>query len=319
MRADPVSPRPPLDPAVAPPRRPVEPATAPPRRHLDPRFYQIAVLSGLVIYGLGWLQFDITPERAVLLLSTALLTQYVCTKLWRLPKYDPKSAVISGLSLCLLLRTNYAWLAVMAAVITISSKFVIRWNGKHVFNPTNFGLVFLMALGAPVWVSPGQWGNVAYFGFLMACLGGLVVNRAARSDVTYAFLLSFAALQFGRALLVLQRWQVPLHRLESGALLLFAFFMISDPKTTPNSRAGRILFACLVTALAGFIQFGLYRTNGILVSLAILSMAVPLIDRFLPGVPYDWSRVRSKPQPQGVSDEASSGVRRPALDRPVLG
>ena len=217
------------------------------------------------------------------------------------------------------MRTNFPLLAIVAAVITISSKFVIRWNGKHIFNPTNFGLVFLMVVGAPVWVSPGQWGNVAYFGFLMACLGGLVVNRAARSDVTYAFLVSFAALQFGRAFLVMQRWPVPLHRLESGALLLFAFFMISDPKTTPNSRAGRILFACLVTAFAGFIQFGLYRTNGILWSLAILSMAVPLIDRLLPGVQYDWSRVRTNPQPQGVPDEASSGVRQPALDRPALG
>ena len=308
MRADPVTPRPPLDPSAAASRR-----------HLDPRFYQIAVLSGLLIYGLGWLHFDITPGRAALLLSTALLTQYVCTKLWGLPKFDPKSALISGLSLCLLLRTNYAMLAIAAAVITIASKFVVRWNGKHIFNPTNFGLVFLMVVGAPVWVSPGQWGNVAYFGFLMACLGGLVVNRAARSDVTYAFLISFAALQFGRAFLVTQRWQVPLHRLESGALLLFAFFMISDPKTTPNSRAGRILFACLVTVLAGFIQFGLYRTNSILWSLAILSTAVPLIDRLLPGVQYDWSRVRSKPQPQGVPDEAASGVRQPALDRPALG
>src|SRR3954471_13223820 len=253
-----------------------------PRLPLDPRYYQIAVLSGLLLYGLGWLHFDITPVRAALLLGTALLTQYVCTRLWRLPRFDPKSALISGLSLCLLCRTNFAAVAILAAVVTISSKFVVRWKRKHIFNPTNFGLVFLMALGAPIWVSPGQWGNVAYFGFLMACLGGLVVNRAARSDVTYAFLISFAALQFGRAAWMMQRSAVPLHRLESGALLLFAFFMISDPKTTPNSRAGRILFASLVTALAGFIQFGLYRTNGILWSLAILSLSVPLIDVLLP-------------------------------------
>jgi len=171
--------------------------------------YQIAVLSGLLLYGLIWLHFDITPDRAALLLGTALLTQYVCTKLWKLPRFDPKSAMISGLSLCLLCRTNYVLVAVLAAVVTISSKFIVRWNGKHIFNPTNFGLVFLMLLGAPVWVSPGQWGNVAFFGFLMACLGGLVVNRAARSDVTYAFLMSFAALQFGRAAWAMQRWQVP--------------------------------------------------------------------------------------------------------------
>ncbi|HMI32460.1 MAG TPA: hypothetical protein VK527_12060, partial [Candidatus Limnocylindrales bacterium] len=177
--------------------------TLKPRPPLDPRIYQIAVLSGLLTYGLGWLHFDITLDRAGLLLGTALLTQYICTKLWRLPKFDPKSALISGLSLCLLLRTNYAAVAVFAAVVTIASKFVLRINGKHIFNPTNFGLVFLMLLGAPVWVSPGQWGSVATFVFLMACLGGLVVNRAARSDVTYAFLISFALLQFGRAAYVL--------------------------------------------------------------------------------------------------------------------
>lgn len=286
---------------------------------IDPRLYQIAVLSGLLIYGLGWLHFDITPDRAALLLCTALLTQFACTRLWGLPRFDPRSALISGLSLCLLLRTNSAALAVLGAVITIAGKFVVKWKGKHLFNPTNFGLVFLMLVGAPVWVSPGQWGNVAYFGFLMACLGGLVVNRAARSDVTYAFLVSFAAMQFGRAAWAMQRWGVPLHRLESGALLLFAFFMISDPKTTPNSRAGRILFACLVTALAGFIQFGLYRTNGILWSLAIVSTAVPLIDRLMPGPRYEWNRVRTNPQPKGAPDEALSSLLKPALDRPLLG
>jgi enediyne biosynthesis protein E5 len=289
------------------------------RPSLDPRFYQIAVLSGLLIYGLGWLHFDITPGRAALLLGTALLTQYACTRLWRLPRFDARSALISGLSLCLLLRTNVAAFAVLGAVITIASKFVVRWRGKHLFNPTNFGLVLLMLVGAPVWVSPGQWGNVAYFGFLMACLGGLVVNRAARSDVTYAFLVSFAALQFGRATWAMQRWAVPLHRLESGALLLFAFFMISDPKTTPNSRAGRILFACLVTSLAGFIQFGLYRTNGILWSLAIVSVSVPLIDLLLPGPRYEWNRARTEPQPKGVPDEAPARLRKPALDHPALG
>jgi len=81
-----------------------------------------------------------------------------------------------------------------AAVITIAAKFLLRWRGKHLFNPTNFGLVAMMlATDGRVWVSPGQWGNVAFFGFLMACLGGLVVMRAARSDVTFAFAAAISA------------------------------------------------------------------------------------------------------------------------------
>src|SRR5947207_303059 len=80
------------------------------------------------------------------------------------------------------------------------------------------------------------------------------------------------------------------HRLENGALVLFAFFMISDPRTTPDSRAGRVLFATLVALGAYAVQFKLFRTNGLLWSLAVCSLLVPLIDRVLPGSRYQWRR-----------------------------
>src|SRR5262245_16963011 len=132
-------------------------------RFQDPRLYQILVLSSLLVYGVEFLDLEIRPLRALLLLATALLTQYACTRLWRLPALDPRIALISGLSLCLLLRSNSMVLAVLAAVITIAAKFVLRWRGKHLFNPTNFGIVAMMlATGGAVWVSPGQWGNVAF-------------------------------------------------------------------------------------------------------------------------------------------------------------
>ena len=146
----------------------------------------------------------------------------------------------------------------------------------------------MLATNGAVCVSPGQWGNVAFFGFLMVCVGGLVVMRAARSDVTLAFLGFYLALMFGRSLYLGEPMTIPLHRLQSGALLLFAFFMISDPKTTPDSRAGRIVFAALVAWGAWYVQFRLFRTNGLLWSLAGLSLAVPLIDWLLPGRRYVW-------------------------------
>ena len=255
----------------------------------DARLYQIAVLSSLLVYGVVRLDLEVRAPMAATLLATALLTQYACTRLWRLPAFDPKSALISGLSLCLLLRTNSVPLAVTAAAVTIAGKFVIRWRGKHLFNPTNFGIVLLMlATGGKVWVSPGQWGSAALFGFLLACLGGLVVNRAARSDVTYAFLASYLGVVFGRALWLGQPLAIPLHQLASGGFLIFTFFMISDPRTTPDSRAGRILFALLVALGAGFVHFVLYRPNGLILSLFFLSPAVPLIDAILRGERYSW-------------------------------
>jgi Na+-transporting NADH:ubiquinone oxidoreductase subunit NqrB len=261
----------------------------------DPRWYQIAVLGSLLLYGLFVLHFDIGPAQASLTLATVLVTQWICTRIWKLPAYDPKSAMISGLSLCLLLRSNSLLLIFIAGVITILCKFVLRLKGKHLFNPTNFGIVAMILFTGRVWVSPGQWGNVALFGFFMACLGGLVVNRAARSDVTFAFIAFHLVFLFGRSLSLGEPMAIPIHRLQSGALILFTFFMISDPKTTPDSRIGRILFGFLVALGTWYVQFKLFRTNGLLWSLAFFSIFVPLIDRLLPGYHYEWKGASHAP------------------------
>ncbi len=279
----------------------------------DPRHYQITVLATLLVYGVTRLDLEVRPLQAALLLATALGTQWAATRLWRLPAFDARSALISGLSLCLLLRTNALWLAVAAAAATILGKFVLRVRGKHLWNPTNFGIVAAMLATGQAWVSPGQWGNAAFFGFLLACLGGLVVNRAARSDVTSAFLVAYLGIVFGRALWLGQPLSIPLHQLANGAFLIFTFFMISDPKTTPDSRAGRLLFAALVALGAGYVTFVLYRPNGLLLSLFFLAPAVPLLDLLLPGKRYAWNAVRPAPTlPTGGLVMNPSSLRRSA-------
>ena len=266
----------------------VRPGPGPRPAGPDPRLYQIAVLAALLLYGMVGLDFDVGPERAITILGTALATQYVCGRVWGVPAFDPRSALISGLSLCLLCRANEPLMAMAAATVAIASKFALQWRRKHVFNPTNFGLVAMMGLTGQVWVSPGQWGSAATFGFLLASAGCLVVTRARRADVTLVFLGTWTALLLGRSLWLGEPLAIPIHRLESGALVLFAFFMISDPKTTPDSRAGRALFAGLVAGGAYVVQFVLFRANGLLWSLAIASLIVPLIDWLLPGPRYRW-------------------------------
>jgi hypothetical protein len=261
-----------------------------PRPRLDPRLYQIAVLAALLVYGVAALDFEVDLRTAAVIVATALVVQGLGGRLAGLPRFDPKSALISALSLCLLLRTGSAALAAAAAAVAIGGKFLIRVRGKHVFNPSNLGLVALMLVSDRVWASPGQWGSAALAAFAVACLGSLVVRRAARSDVTWAFLAFWVAIVAGRALWLGDPAAIPLRQLQSGALLIFAFFMISDPKTTPDSRPGRVLFAALVAAGAAWVQFGLYRPNGLLWALAALSPLVPLIDLALPGGRYRWER-----------------------------
>lgn len=277
----------------------------------DPRLYQIGTLAALLVYGMVWLDFDITPVRAALILVTVLCTQKICDRLSGSPvpfASTSRSALISGLSLCLLLRTNAAVLACLGTVIAIAGKFLLRIRGKHVFNPTNGGIVAMLLLTGQVWVSPGQWGTPAFFAFLMACAGMLVVTRAARSDVTVAFIACYGALVVGRSLYLGEPLAIPLHRLESGAFLLFSFFMISDPKTTPDSRNGRILFAALVAATAWYVQFRLFRTNGLLWSLAAWSIAVPILDRLLPAPRYAWERPRPRSVPTAATARPLGGT-----------
>ena len=258
----------------------------------DPRLYQITSLSALLLYGLLFLHFDVSTSQIVVTLGAAQLTQYASTRYFKLPSYDPKSALISSLSLCLLLRTNDLAVAGLASFIAMASKFLIRWKGKHIFNPTNLALVVTLSLGLG-WISPGQWGQVAWFGFLLACLGSLVVTRAARADVTLAFLLFYVSLLFVRAVWLGDPLTIPLHQVQGGALLIFAFFMISDPKTTPDSRTGRIIFALLIALVASCVQFGLFKPNGPLWALILCAPIVPLLDYIVPAVRYDWSRPTS--------------------------
>jgi len=262
---------------------------------MDARWYQIAALSALLAYGVGWLDFDVGMAQITITLASVLITQFVATRLVKLPAFDSRSALISGLSLCLLLRSNSLALAAIGGFVAIASKFLLRFRGKHLFNPTNFALVAMMlATGNRVWVSPGQWGSVAFFAFLIACLGGLVVMRAQRSDGTLTFVAAWLALIFGRSFWLGEPMAIPIHRLQNGALLLFAFFMISDPRTTPDSRAARIIFALLVAIGAWIVQFKMFRTNGLLWSLAFCAFCVPLLDWLLPGTRYRW---KSAPDP----------------------
>ncbi len=261
----------------------------------DPRIFQIGVLSLLLGYGVLFLDFEVEALRAAATLVSALVTQYCGSRLTR-QRFDPRSALISGLSLSLLMRTDQFWLAPAGAALAIASKFVLRIRGKHLFNPTCFALVALMGMSDRVWVSAGQWGSTALFAFAVAGLGFFVTQRAARSDVTWAFLGFYTSAVIGRSIWLGEPLGVPLHGLVSGALLIFAFFMISDPKTIPDARPARVLFAGLVAATALWIQFGLYHPNALLWALAACAPAVPLLDRIFPARRYQWRALQQNPK-----------------------
>ena len=256
----------------------------------DPRYYQIIVLSLLLTFGIGVLDFNIRWQNALMIVCTALAVQYFGTRFAGLPRFDPLSPLITSLSLTLLLRTDAIWLAALAATLAIGSKFLLRYHGKHIFNPANFALVTLMLVSDHAWVSSGQWGSAAIGAFALACLGFLVLTRARRAETTIAFIVFYGAMLFGRAIWLDDPFSIPLHQIQNGALLIFAFFMISDPRTTPNSAVGRVLYAGLVASVAYTIQFIYYQPNGPIIALIMCAPVVPLIDSLLRGRVYRWDK-----------------------------
>ena len=287
------------------------------RKQLDPRWYQIAVLGTLLCYGLFVLRFDLSYTQVAAILSTVLVTQLCCT-LWLaggrsgakqgprwILRFEPRSALISGLSLCLLLRSGSLGLIVAVSVLTILSKFVIRYRGKHLFNPTNFGIAAAVALTGNAWVSPGQWGSEAIVASMIFLAGLTVVAAAARSDVTWSFIAAYGGLLLVRALRLGDPLEIPLHQISSGAFVIFAFFMISDPRSTPDSRAGRVLFAVLVASLAYIFRFWYFSPNGLIYSLVLVSPLTPFIDWILPGERYRWDAPHGGGRQAGENEQGA--------------
>lgn len=244
---------------------------------LDPRHYQVAVLSTLLLTGCTLLEFNVSVAQVAVTVASALTVQWAASALLSLP-IDQRSALITALSLCLLLRTDTIWIAGAAAALAIGSKFILRVRGQHVFNPANLALSVCVLATPHAWISPGQWGGATLFAFAMAAAGFVVVTRAKRLDVTLAFLASYAGVIIGRTLWLGDPLTIAWHQLQSGSLLLFAFFMISDPKTTPRSTAGRIVFAVIVAAVAAAIRFNVYRADAVILALAACALLTPLID-----------------------------------------
>jgi Na+-transporting NADH:ubiquinone oxidoreductase subunit NqrB len=255
---------------------------------MDPRIWQIATLSSLLVFGIVELGFPVGATELAWVLGGALGAQWLAARAGLVARFEPKSALISALSLAILLRASAPWLLGAAGAFAVASKFALRVGGKHVWNPSALAIAALVVGTGQAWLSPGQWGNTAWFAFLIAGLGGLVVFRAERSDVTWAFGAFWCALVLGRSAWIGEPLSVPLYRLQDGALLLFTFFMISDPKTTPDARAARVAFAALV-ALCGFgLKFGLQVHAGLVFALVLCAPVVPLLDRWLPGRRYAW-------------------------------
>ncbi|WP_020557911.1 RnfABCDGE type electron transport complex subunit D [Thiofilum flexile] len=254
----------------------------------DPRYYQLVVQVSLLGWGMVFLQFPIAWQHIVIVLGCALIAQWACTTYKQLPAVY-LSSFNTSLSILLLLTAQNPWWLGLAAVIAIVSKFVLRFEGRHIFNPSNIGIVVVLLLTHNVWVSSGKWGHELWLFLLVAGLGLIPQVGGKTMLVSISFLLSYAALLFSRAWYLGDPWAIPEHQMNNGSLLLFTFFMLSDPKTTPAHALARLLYGVGVAIVAALIQFKLYVPNAFLYALVLMSPLVVVLNRWFPAQGFEWN------------------------------
>jgi Na+-transporting NADH:ubiquinone oxidoreductase subunit NqrB len=259
---------------------------------VNPRNAQILALLLLLGLGASLRDFSLSPEQVILTFVAGLLAQKFYLKIFNIPlsgRGAYLSAVITCFGISLLLRSDSYWVHPLAASIAISAKFLIRFRGKHLFNPANFGVLVPVLLLPGTWVSAGQWGSDVALAFLLFALGSYVISRAGVVQSSWMFLFSYLGIWAGYRVLYLgYEWNVWLHQLNSGALLLFAFFMISDPKTSPDNKVARMVHVASVAVLVHLFSYYFYFTNGLLLALLVASPLVPILDAICLGEKFRW-------------------------------
>ncbi len=309
----------------------------------DARIYQILFLVMFLLLGIGTRDWTLHLDKVGIAIATCLLTQWGASMLvtqWatlrgtttttgqaaaivpltpavtvaaRSPinRFPPPafflSPLITGLGLSLLLRADHHSTIILASVAAILSKFLLRFQDKHIFNPANFGIVTAMLLTPDAWVSPGQWGEEGWYVLLFLTAGGIVLQKVGRWDTTVAFLGTYAGLEAIRNLWLGWTWDVWGHRLMSGSLLLFALFMVTDPRTIPNARLGRLIWAGAIALLTFFLRNTWFISTAVFWALFFLAPLTILLDACLPAARFSWQPQEEPVEEQGTV-RATTGV-----------
>jgi hypothetical protein len=186
-------------------------------------------------------------ERTGAAIATAILAELALGRLTHGRWVNPASAYITGISVGILVRSPFIWPYVFASLISIVSKYVLRLGGRHIWNPSNFGVsVVLFLAPATVTLLSIQWGNTIWPMAIIWLLGFVIVWRVGRLHVSAAYVVSFFVFAFVRSAITGNPWQAAIAPITGPMYQLFIFFMVTDPKTAVRTQRGQVIVVVLV-------------------------------------------------------------------------
>jgi Na+-translocating ferredoxin:NAD+ oxidoreductase RnfD subunit len=214
-------------------------------RYLAPAFITCILLVGHLTFGI--LE---SYQKTLLAIVTSIGLELVLGRIFYHKWLHPASAYISGISVGILVRSPAYWPYVLCAAISIMSKYVLRVKGRHIWNPSNFGISVMLFLAADTVASLSiQWGNYLLPMLVIWVLGSVIIARLHRFHITGIYVASFLAFAFLRSWMAHSPWQSEVAPITGPMYQLFIFFMITDPKTTVRSKRGQCIVVFLVALL----------------------------------------------------------------------
>lgn len=214
-------------------------------RYLPPMLITTILLVGQLSYGL--LE---SFTRTALAIAAAMLLELALGRLFYGKYPHLASSYISGISVGILIRSPAFWPYALCSAISITSKYVIRWKDRHLWNPSNFAICAMLLLAPEAVATLSiQWGNNLYPMLIVWTLGALITWRVNRFHITATYVISFLAFAALRGLITGHGFLAEVAPITGPMYQLFIFFMITDPKTTVKSKGAQCLVAFLVAAM----------------------------------------------------------------------
>ena len=211
-------------------------------RYLAPIFITCILLAGHLSFGI--LE---SYQKTLLAIVVSVAAEMVLGRIFFHKWVHPASAYISGISVGILVRSPAFWPYALCSAISIVSKYVLRIKGRHIWNPSNFGISAMLFLVPETVASLSiQWGNYLLPMVVIWILGSVIIWRLRRFHITGIYVASFIAFAFLRSWIAGSPWQSEIAPITGPMYQLFIFFMITDPKTTVRSKTGQCLVAFLI-------------------------------------------------------------------------
>ena len=228
-----------------------------PRRvlSLDNRFLAPVLITGILLVGQLSFGFLESYDKTLLAIASSIVMELILGRLITGQWPHLASAYITGISVGILIRSPALWPYILCSLISITSKYAIRWRGRHLWNPSNLGVSAMLFLApASVATLSVQWGDAVWPMLVIWLLGSLIIWRLRRFHICATYVLSFLVLSGLRSAITGDPWLAAVAPITGPMYQLFVFFMITDPKTTVRSKWGQCVVAFLVAVAEAMLR-----------------------------------------------------------------